>query len=91
MDAYRNIGKIVAAFGVKGDLILHHHLGKKTSLKGLEVIFLEEKKDEMLPHFIASSRIKSDDETWLKLEGIATQGTSGVAGSKRGMVTRNRF
>ena len=38
MNQYRNIGKLVASFGLKGELILHHHLGKKTSLKGLEVI-----------------------------------------------------
>jgi len=49
MNQYRNIGKLVASFGLKGELILHHHLGKKTSLKGLEVIYLEEKKKEMLP------------------------------------------
>jgi len=73
MDEYRNIGKIVAAFGVKGELVLHHHLGKKTSLKGLEAIFLEEKKDEMIPYFIRSARIKDEESTWLMLEGIDTR------------------
>ena len=47
-----------------------HQLGKKTSLKGLEVIFVENKKDEMLPYFIQSTRIKSDDEIFLQLEGV---------------------
>ncbi|MEO6317049.1 MAG: 16S rRNA processing protein RimM [Chitinophagaceae bacterium] len=67
---YNNIGKLVASFGVNGDLILLHHLGKKTSLKGLEAIFVEVVKDEMLPYFIQSAKIKSEEEIYLKLEGI---------------------
>jgi len=70
MKSYRSIGKIVSAFGLKGELILLHHLGKKTSLKGLEVLFIEQHKDEMLPYFITSTRIKSEDEIYLQLEGI---------------------
>ena len=70
---YNSIGKIVASFGVKGDLILQHHLGKKTSLKGLEALFVELVKDEMLPYFIQSAKIKSEDEIYLKLEGVDTK------------------
>ncbi|HEX4849780.1 MAG TPA: ribosome maturation factor RimM, partial [Puia sp.] len=70
---YRNIGKIVSAFGLKGDLIIHHHLGKKTSLKDLEVIFLEEKKDEFLPYFLESTKIKNEKEIFIKLEGLNTK------------------
>jgi len=70
MKNYRSIGKIVSSFGLKGEVILLHQLGKKTSLKGLEVLFIEQKKDEMLPYFIKSTRIKSDDEIYLQLEGI---------------------
>ncbi len=70
MDNYRNIGKLVASFGVEGEMVLHHHLGKKTSLKGLKVIFLEERADEMLPWFIQSTRIKSEEDIHIKLEGI---------------------
>src|SRR5688572_24928935 len=70
MKNYFNIGKLVATFGVKGELILKHSLGKKTSLSGLETIFIEEKKDELLPYFIESTRIKTDTEIYLKLEGI---------------------
>ena len=46
---YCSIGRFVATFGVGGELILQHHLGKKSSLKGLETIFIEAAKDEMLP------------------------------------------
>jgi 16S rRNA processing protein RimM len=67
---YRNIGKLVAVFGLQGEMVLLHRLGKKTSLKGLKIIFLEEKKDEMLPWFIESARIKGEEEIFVKLEGI---------------------
>ena len=67
---YFKIGKLVAAFGVNGQLILQHELGKKTSLKDLQAIFIEEKKNSFLPWFIQSTKIKSDNEIYLSLEGI---------------------
>ena len=73
MTNYHSVGKIVATFGVKGEVVLHHSLGKKTSLKGLETIFIEVKKDEMLPYFIESTRIRNEEELYLKFEGIDTK------------------
>ena len=73
VNNYRNIGKIVSVFGLKGELTIHHHLGKKTSLKGLKVIFIEEKKDEMLPYFVQSIKIKNEEDVHIKLEGIDTK------------------
>jgi 16S rRNA processing protein RimM len=73
MQSYRNIGKLVAVFGLQGELVLQHRLGKKTSLKGLKIIFLEDKKDEMLPYFIENTRIKGEDDIYIKLEGIDTK------------------
>lgn len=70
MTNYFNIGKFVATFGVKGELILKHSLGKKTSLSGLETVFIEEKKDSFLPYFIEGTRIKSESEVYIQLEGI---------------------
>jgi 16S rRNA processing protein RimM len=70
MTNYCSIGKWVAVFGVKGQLVLKHHLGKKTSLKSLEVLFIEIQKEEMLPHFIEYTKIKNDQEIYIKLEGI---------------------
>jgi 16S rRNA processing protein RimM len=67
---YFNIGKFVAVHGLKGELLLKHELGKKTSLKGLQAIFIEEKKDSFLPWFIESTKIKSDEEIYIKLEGV---------------------
>ena len=63
----------MAAFGVNGQLILQHELGKKTSLKDLAAIFIEEKKNSFLPWFIQSTKIKSDNEIYLSVEGITNR------------------
>ena len=73
MTNYCSIGKIAATFGYKGELILRHHLGKKSSLKGLETIFVEERKDELLPHFLVQTKIKNDEEIYITLEGITSK------------------
>jgi len=73
MPDYRNIGKLVSTFGVKGEMVLQHRLGKKTSLKNLETVFVEDKKDEMLPYFIEQAKIKSEKEIYIKLEGISSK------------------
>ncbi|HLX67230.1 MAG TPA: hypothetical protein VKR41_09555 [Puia sp.] len=74
MDSnFRNIGKIAAVFGLQGEVVLQHRLGRKTGLKGLKAIFLEERSDEMLPWFIEGIRVKSDSEVYLKLEGLDTK------------------
>ena len=70
MNEYFKIGKLAASTGLKGELVLQHNLGKKTSLKGLETIFLEEKKDSFMPYFIETTQIRSNNETVIKLEGI---------------------
>ena len=70
MTKYYKIGKLAASTGLKGELVLQHSLGSKTSLKGLEAIFLEEKKDSFIPYFIQSAKIRSENETVIKLEGV---------------------
>ena len=70
MTEYFKIGKFVGTFGLKGELVLKHNLGKKTSLRGLKAIFIEERKESFIPWFIESSKIKNEEETYLKLEGI---------------------
>lgn len=70
MIEYFNIGKLVAVHGLTGELLLKHELGKKTSLKGLQALFTEEKKGSFLPWFIETTKIKSDSETYIKLEGV---------------------
>jgi 16S rRNA processing protein RimM len=73
MTEYYNIGKLAGAHGLQGELLLVHELGKKTSLKGLAAIFVEEKKGSFIPWFIESTKIKSDAEVYIKLEGINTR------------------
>ncbi len=73
MTEYFKIGKLVAVHGLKGELLLIHELGKKTSLKGLQAIFIEEKKSSFLPWFIETTKIKSEKEIYLKLEGVNTR------------------
>jgi 16S rRNA processing protein RimM len=67
---YFKIGKLAASFGVKGQLILQHNLGKKTAFKGLTKIFVEENSDNLMPWFVATASIKNEQENYLQLEGI---------------------
>jgi len=73
MNEYFKIGKLAATFGLDGQLILEHNLGKKTSLKGLENIFIEEANDSFLPYFIELAKIKNEREVYIKLETISTK------------------
>ncbi len=73
MQQYFKIGKFVASHGLKGDLILVHALGKRSSLKDLETIFIEEARNSFLPYFIEETAIRSDTETLVKLEGFETR------------------
>ena len=91
MDNYYKIGKLAATFGLDGQLILEHSLGKKTSLKGLENIFIEEKKDSFLPYFIESAKIKSDKEVYLKMEGISAKETAKSLVKKEVWLRENDF
>lgn len=73
MTEYFKIGKLVAVHGLKGELLLKHELGKKTSLKGLQAFFVEERKNSFIPYFIETTKIKSEEEIYIKLEGINTR------------------
>ncbi len=70
MPHYFKIGKFAASHGLHGDIVLQHNLGKRTTLKGLETIYLEQTKDNFLPYFIEKTSIKSDSETYIKLETV---------------------
>lgn len=76
MTEYFKIGKFVAVHGLKGELLLKHTLGRKTSLKGLQAIFIEEKNRSFLPWFIELAKIKNEGEIYLKLEGVNTREAS---------------
>ena len=72
-DSYIHIGKIVAPFGVSGQLILQHVLGKKTQFPNIAVVFIEEIKGSYLPYFLEKAQAKSHDESILQLETIITR------------------
>jgi 16S rRNA processing protein RimM len=87
MDNYFKIGKLVATYSLKGEIILQHSLGKKSSLKGLETLFIEEKRDSFIPYFIESAKIKSETETYVKFEGIDSKEAAHKLIQKRNMAT----
>lgn len=91
MKNYCSIGKLVATFGVSGEIVVKHHLGKKTALKGLETIFIEDKKDELLPYFVESIKAKSLDEVYLKIEGINSKEAAQKLLQKQLWLTEEEF
>lgn len=77
MPEYFNIGKIVATFGLQGEVVLIHKAGKKNKLKGIQTVFIEEKNNSFLPYFIESLRPKKDQELYLKLEDVHSKEAAG--------------
>lgn len=70
MENYLSIGKLVATFGVKGEIVLEHHLGEDASLNGVSALFIEEFTGKFIPYFISGFKAKSPTEMVLSLEGI---------------------
>ena len=91
MSQYFKIGKLAASFGLKGELVLQHSLGKKTILKGLETIFIEQGKDNLMPYFISTITIKNDAEVFIKLEGIDAKETARKLTPKEVWITEADF
>ena len=91
MTEYFNIGKLVAVHGLQGELLLKHELGKKTSLKGLQAIFIEEKNQSFIPYFIELAKIKSEDEVYLKIEGIHTREKAQLLANKKVWIPEGDF
>ena len=91
MPDYLRLGKLVAVHGLKGELVLKHELGKKSSLKDLKTVFIEEKKNSFLPWFISSARIKNEEETYVKFEGIDVREAAAKLTQKNLWVTEAEF
>lgn len=72
MPNYISIGKFVAVHGLKGELILKHALGKKTSLKGVKAIFTASSEDTYMPWFLQEAKARTTNEILIKLEDINT-------------------
>jgi 16S rRNA processing protein RimM len=91
MINYLALGKLAATFGFGGEMVLQHHLGKKSALKGLQTLFIEKQKDELLPYFIESVRVKSDSELYIKLEGIESKEAARVLVQKQVWLPEDEF
>lgn len=72
MENYVSVGKLAATFGIKGELVLDHHLGEDASLEGITAIFLEEGEGKFIPYFIAGFKSRSGHEWLVTLEGVDT-------------------
>lgn len=73
MYSHIKIGKIVATFGLTGDIIIEHNLGKKSAFKNIEVVFIEQTKNALLPFFVKTGKIKSDIETQILFDDIKSK------------------
>jgi 16S rRNA processing protein RimM len=73
MDQYIHIGKVAATFGVKGELVVQHVLGTKTTLKAVKAVFIEELKGSYIPYFMEWVKPRTEAELLLKLEGVHTK------------------
>jgi 16S rRNA processing protein RimM len=91
MAQYFKIGKLAASFGLKGEVVLQHSLGKKSSLKGLDAIFIEDKKDSFLPYFIESTSVKNDTEIFIKLDGVDNKEVARKLTPKEVWITEENF
>lgn len=72
MENYVNIGSLVATFGIKGEVVLKHHLGESADLNGIKAIFIETSIGKFMPYFILTAKEKNAEEILLAVEGIET-------------------
>lgn len=70
LEEYIHTGRIAASHGIGGEMIIKHSLGKKTALPKIEVLFIEETKNSFIPYFLEKAKAKSEEEVFVKLEGI---------------------
>ncbi len=80
---YFSIGQIVGSFGLNGEVVIKHNLGKKTTLKGLEVLFIEEANEKLIPYFITSAKAKNEAEVYVGLEGFTTKESTRKINAKK--------
>lgn len=91
MQADVSIGKIVATFGTRGEVLLSHVLGKKTDLSGTKAVFIEQVRGNPIPFFLSSAKAKSATELWLKVEGIDSKEAAAVLLQKQVWLTQKDF
>lgn len=67
---YTKIGKIVAAHGLKGEVIVVHHLDNKSALKHIKTVFIEDSSKNLIPWFVEKCTPRGEEEMLMKLEEI---------------------
>lgn len=85
------IGKIVATFGVAGDVIIIHSLGKKTTFKNVEVLFVEQTKNSLLPYFIVNAKAKNEEETNILFDALKTKEAAKILVGKNVWLLQDDF
>ena len=91
MSKQIHIGKIVATFGVKGEFILLHALGKKTTFKKGDVLFIEFTKNAPLPFFVEASKARTSEESLVLLESITNKEAAHKFIGKRVWISETDF
>jgi 16S rRNA processing protein RimM len=91
LSEYIHIGKLAAAHGLSGEIILKHVLGKRTDFKDVEAIFIEINRDAYIPYFHEKSIIKNDTETVVKLESVDSKEAAVKLLQKKIWLTKNDF
>lgn len=91
MPSYFNIGKIVATYGLQGELVLLHKTGNPFSLDNFKTIFIEKATNSFLPYFVSSVRPKRDGELYIKLEDIYSKEAAGRLLQKQVYVEEKYF
>jgi 16S rRNA processing protein RimM len=69
-EGYRHIGKIAAAHGLQGLMLMIHELGKKHKLQLVSVVFIELSKNNLVPFFIEQIESKDEFAVYLKTEEV---------------------
>jgi 16S rRNA processing protein RimM len=66
------IGKIAAAHGLKGALVLTHIIGHNKWLKAKDTLFIAMSKDSYIPYFVTAAKAAKQDEYMLQLDDVNT-------------------
>jgi 16S rRNA processing protein RimM len=88
---YIQIGKIVATHGIEGNVVVSHKLKKKTNLKNIEALFVEETKGSYIPYFVEKAKATTQEEIVCKLEGVNSKEAALHFVKKNVWLTENDF
>lgn len=90
-DVYTSIGKFAGTYGLKGQLVLKHALGKRTALQGVKAVFTKDKTGNMFPWFVEEAIAKNDTEIYIKLESLQDKESAGKLTNKEVWLTEPDF